>query len=153
MSAFLVSDAHINALLTFANKNMGTRSFQRCGRDVTSGTPSHPALRYGDVADLTAMGKLLLAENYRSLAARYGVYTPPEIDYVFEFGKALTPIAAIRACDCFDYQASENGDYFCTDAARLIMYIRKLAMDLLITQTNRGEAKPDSAGANTWHIT
>lgn len=100
------------------------------------------------------MFNLLLQENLRSLAARYGKGTDQDCasDYAFEeisprdlisrvysetdssvslypaLKKELTEervIAQIRkACDCFDYQACETDDYKETLAARLIDLIR-----------------------------
>lgn len=100
------------------------------------------------------MFNILLQENLRSLAARYGEGTDQDCasDYAFEeisprdliarvysrrgasaslypsVKKQITEervIAQIRkACECFEYQACETDDYKQTLAARLIDLIR-----------------------------
>lgn len=117
MSAFIVGKKHIDALLTFANKHR-----------------SHFG-QFGDsdnTDDLTKVGNILLAENYRSVNFRYRESEPYENDYVFDFyPRTVTPVEALKGCSCFDYQACETEDYEESDAALIIRGIRDTAIRLL----------------------
>jgi hypothetical protein len=118
MSAFLVSQNHINAIVSFAAAHCGPTDI--------------------------AMAAVLTAENVRSLAYRYsdiGEERALASSYVFEpvnlaslvEGKRKPAVAAIatqivKACDCFDYQACETPDYETTQAARFVAMVRNRAL-------------------------
>jgi hypothetical protein len=118
---------HINALLTFAE-------LKRMQDD----------LRYiARTGNLTELGKILLAENERSVLHRYpdcteadmpGTIGQEAIGYAFKtWGQAFRLphdklcIWIIKACDCFDYQACETDDYEQSLAFKIITAIRSRA--------------------------
>lgn len=99
MSAYIVSYKHIDAILT-----------AYATTPWTNGKTEE---------DLTKLGRLLLAENVRSVAHRYGELpeTSTATEYVFkEQSKTLKPVAIIKLCDCLEYQSCETEDYYQTDA-------------------------------------
>ena len=109
MSAYLVSHKHIDAILT------GYASMKYV-------PASHAA-----VEALTARGKVLLAENVRSVAHRYSELpeTSHATEYVFkEYSKKLTPVTLLKLCDCLEYQSCETDDYFSTDAYSSLNILR-----------------------------
>jgi hypothetical protein len=131
MSAYFVSDAHINVMLTFALQNR-----------ILLPDPDAPHvsldLHGGDHA--TRIGRALLLQNARSLFARYctRIEMVPELArhefhakaYVFRpdirlrsLG-SLLPVAIIKASHCFDYQACESTDYETTSAAKIMLALR-----------------------------
>lgn len=109
MSAFFVGHAHVNALLSFYKRH--------CDRH----------------ANADELGKVLLAENVRSLLARYPNHDHSEerddvTEYRFKLaGAQLTPEDIISMCDCFDYQACETDDYHVTEASDIVERIRRAA--------------------------
>lgn len=134
MSAFVVSHDHINAMLTFAkDKRMGDRLSYFIDRSKTS--------------DWNTIGRVLLAENERSVCHRYvdavpgdapGVIGQEAVNYSFQpyapfatmpFTRKL--VWVIKQCDCFDYQACETDDYDESIAHRIIAEIRAKAIRCL----------------------
>lgn len=111
MSAFIVSTGHIDALLSFAKAH---RVF------LPNGLKS-------DGDDLSRAGFLLRQQNCRSVNHRYGEANEPT-PYEFRWHPfPLTAVEAIKACDCYDYQASETDDYRDTIARQIIDAIRSSA--------------------------
>lgn len=132
MSAFVVSHAHIDALLSFANLKKMT---DHLGYLVNHGT---------EKVSLTTLGRILLAENERSVLHRYpdcteadmpGTIGEEAITYkfrqwqnVFKMNYTQLCVTIIKQCDCFDYQACENDDYEDSIAAQIIRHIRGRAV-------------------------
>lgn len=104
MSAFMVSDFHINAMVTFAAAPVG----------VGLG-----AVRPGEEQ---AVAGLLHAANRASIRARYGRRAEQEIPEGIRYAptRVVSPCEFNSACSCFDYQACEGFDYRETEAARLV---------------------------------
>jgi hypothetical protein len=106
MSAFLVSNATINALVW-------ARSL--CNRDRMS--PIMP-----DTSD-REFGAMLLRENMRSLAARYN--DPVDNAAILAYRPALGPkitslsiVALIKMVHCYRYQACEHEGWEASDARK-----------------------------------
>jgi hypothetical protein len=130
MSAFVVSHDHIDALLTFADRRK-----------------MRGQLDYSEQLSWTQIGKILLAENERSVCHRYTDCVPGNcpgkigeeaIGYKFRHMHELAMmqhtalcITIIKACDCFDYQACETDDYGQSIACRMIKSIRHEAVHSL----------------------
>jgi hypothetical protein len=111
MSAFIVSDATIDALVTYA---IGGGS-----RRATNLDPQEA-------------GQLLVNENYRSCNHRYrGERGEPHTYSWRPYPRPLTPVEAIKLCNHYDYQACETDDYEKTEAANLIRQIRDKAIHSL----------------------
>jgi hypothetical protein len=121
MSAYVVSDKHIDALLTFADRPryQAPDYYYRGDKRVT----------FYD--NLDAIGQALLNQNYASVNHRYQeLNTPPEYRYT-RFNRILSPVEAIKACDCYKYQACENEGHEKTEAWTIIEHIRERAIDEL----------------------
>jgi hypothetical protein len=132
MSAFIVSHAHINALVNYGN-------LDRFGLTVRLADGS--TLNFSHSEDLQRAATIMLAENYRSIQYRYPDTienpqdAPGTIDelgqpIVFNFSSRYptNPVHILSMCRCFDYQACETGDYEASDAARIVEAIRSRAI-------------------------
>jgi hypothetical protein len=123
MSAFLVNDRHIDALLTWAMRpRWQAPAYYRFGdKQVT----------FFD--NLDDIGQCLVNQNYASLNGRYGD-TDPAHEYKFKRydTSLLDPVRVIKACDCYNYQACETGEsYWKSEAHEIIDTIRERAIDAL----------------------
>lgn len=97
MSAWLVTDAHIDGLV----QSLWTHGF------IGDGTQ-------------TETGRMLLRENYLSLNARYGDPVPAEVDYTFRGIEApLDPVKVAKSVSCYQYQACEHREWPDSDAYTL----------------------------------
>lgn len=136
MSAFVVDHEHIHALLTFAQTK---RMQDRLSYCVNKGS---------EKLSWDTLGKILLAENERSVCHRYpdctegnvpGTIGQEAINYTFKMFRPFFQklqwshvcIWVIKACDCFDYQACETGDYETTPAYDMVHIIRREAIRCL----------------------
>jgi hypothetical protein len=110
MSAWMVSDNHINALINFELRS-----------------------KFSSIRDPQAIGQLLVDQNVRSLVARYGKVDGQRAAHTFKFTDTppLAPVIILKQCDCYDYQAGETKDYQRTKAAKVIARIRSAAIDAL----------------------
>ena len=98
MSAFIVEHEHIDALLTFVQEN-----------EVRLYAFNRPELTN---ANMTLVGRELLSENVRSVCHRYPDATPDAETYTFQrFAIPLTPIEALKASHCLDYQSCEHDEW------------------------------------------
>jgi hypothetical protein len=135
MSAYIVSHDHIDALLTFATAN-DPQSF---------GPVSYRLEPSGNLREMTQdkateIGRILLAENERSVGHRYPGDAPGDLpgagedvtSYTFRpWAKTPAPIDVLKGCDCFDYQACETDDYRQSEAYRIVDAIRHRAISRL----------------------
>lgn len=114
MSAFQVSDAHINLL-------------------VQAGRGWHASLwdeseqqRVNFRSNEHELAQVLYEANIASLQARYS--DPGDMIRPFggfKYGHApLDPVTVLKACDCFDYQACEFDNYHDCLAARIVDCVR-----------------------------
>ena len=123
MSAFLVNDKHIDALLTWA---INTTEYQ---------TPRKlDGMTVYDQPDL--IGQILVDANYRSLSARYGDNDQPH-EYKFRrYPRTLSPVEVIKACDCLIYQCCEFEEWPTTKAYRMVQDMREGAINSLDGMNN-----------------
>ena len=105
MSAFIVSDEHIASLVSFAVANNA----------ITA-----------DLAQISAT--VLLDANVTSVNVRYKENTTATIDYAKTPKKLLTPVQAIKAAKCLDYQSCEFDGYENSTAKKLINQIINTAI-------------------------
>jgi hypothetical protein len=130
VSAYIVDHDHIDALLSFA--------IQHDVRYVIN-----DACIAIDTVNATELGRILLDENERSVRHRYpdcdaddlpGTIGQNAACYLFRCWPALVPLPALtilKACDGFDYQASETGNYEQSLAATIVRAIRTFAISRL----------------------
>ena len=123
MSAYVVSDHHLNYLVSFASDKRVT------WYDKKSGT--RPDV-YGNEQEI--FSKLHRA-NVESVNARYKEHDTSE-PVPFEYRGDTEPIQILKACACFDYQACEVEDYDQTEAARVVDAIRDAAIRALYGYEN-----------------
>ena len=123
MSAFLVNDKHIDALLTWA---INTPDY---------GAPRKlDGMTVYDQPDL--IGQILVDANYRSLSARYGDNDQPH-EYKFRrYPRTLSPVEVIKACDCLIYQCCEFEEWPTTKAYRMVQDMREGAINSLDGMNN-----------------
>lgn len=126
MSAWLVSENHINALISFALDNHVVQPDEAEG-----------------------LCRVLADENARSLDARYPGqgdgdeaknyrfhYIADIYDLIrkrkpqLRFSKNTLAAQIVKACDCYDYQACETDDYDTTPAAAFVNRVREVAAPL-----------------------
>jgi hypothetical protein len=107
MSAFIVSHDHIDALITFA---IDQRVSYWCD-------PLQTRIVITD-ENATETGKILLAENQKSVGYRYKETDPANMpgcvgecsdNYCFRrWPSQLTAVAVLKGCNCLDYQSCEH---------------------------------------------
>ncbi len=131
MSAFVVSDQHVCALLTFASLDRRGVTFYL----------KHQALDCHKKADLQTAAQILKDQCIKSVMIRYPKDTletlpgPNDLRQEIEFTysphptlKLLKPVDILSACSCYDYQACEDPDYGTTPARQIIETIRNNAV-------------------------
>ena len=107
MSAFIVSDSHINALVRYASRH-NVRVFH-----------SNPLTMFRVQDNEQEAASLLLDENVKSVNYRYRDKKVMSITY--DMGAPiLTAIQAIKAAQCLRYQSCENSDYEDSIAFKLV---------------------------------
>jgi len=108
MSAFIVSDATIDALVTYAVGGGSWRAID---------------------CDPQEAGQILVNENYRSCNHRYrGEHGEPHVYSWKPYARPLSAVEVIKLCNHYDYQACETDDYEQTQAAAIIRRIRDKAI-------------------------
>lgn len=118
MSAFMVSDNHIGAIIRWY-----VEQYSDHGR----------AYRAMDRDDAPAAMSLLAAENAKSVNARYPDHAP-EVGTVFaedvplDLFPVLTAVEVIKACECLRYQSCETDTYETSRAAELTRQIESAAV-------------------------
>lgn len=119
MSAFIVSDDHINALMNYCIANR-IDFYNPATRDRTQIT----TFNAGEI------GRILMDENVRSVCHRYADAGVEEknaaADYRFKLllkYHHLKPVQVIKACHCLDYQSCETPDWEGTLAHRILQTI------------------------------
>lgn len=132
MSAFIVSNDHIDALIT-AHLSFAKELHSMCQ------------------AEKNSIGQMLVNENYRSVNYRYGeTKQPPNYTFtpVFSYEPrysrgtgirvTLTPVALLKLLDSYEYQTCETNDFEKSDAYKFCRSLRSA----LITQLNNYEDSP-----------
>jgi hypothetical protein len=128
MSAFIVGHDHIDALLTFAVSRGGS-----CHGTASFYDENRSERIYITEENATEIGRILVAENERSVAHRYNETPGSAADYRFKRWLALplSAVSVLKGCDCFDYQACETEDYEASPAKTIIDSIRRAAIHRL----------------------
>jgi hypothetical protein len=113
MSAFIVSDYHINALVNWA-----------CLKTVTY---YHDGEHHSIAQHPLATGIILAMQNTASVNARYG--DTDESDYIYErFAPEITPLQVLKAVNCLTYQSCETRDWPMTQAFAICEAIKDEAI-------------------------
>lgn len=114
MSAFIVGKEHIDVLITAAvRQRHGGLSY------YYPGPSGQLALYRVDYTNADEVGAMLLAENIKSVWARYpneerdtlpGPIPTPEPEAYIHRDKILPAVAVLKALACYEYQSCETGD-------------------------------------------
>jgi hypothetical protein len=135
MSAYIVENDHIDALLSYAIKHNVRYSPE----------PSAPSVEI-TAFNATEIGRILLDENERSVRHRYPGdedSTADSASYNFRrFAPLPEAMIILKACDGFDYQACETDNYEQSVAAIIVNAIRGSAIPRL----------PGYSDAPGWHL-
>jgi hypothetical protein len=120
MSAFVVSDAHIAYLLAFAHAV--ELRFSHGGQVWDCTNPER----------LAALGGALLNANQEAVNARYAEdeIAPPR-HWPRPRGLRIDPVQALKALDCYEYQAAELPTWPDTLAAAFVGAMRASAVRAL----------------------
>ncbi len=110
MSAFIVTDNTINAILGFADEY---------------------TLRKFHVGSLAELGQIMVDENYRSVNYRYKTDDKPHTYMYSRYTVKATDAA--QHLDCYEYQACETSDWEITLAFRICAHLRRNICKRLIS--------------------
>ena len=116
MSAYVVSDRHINTLVQ-ALAHDPYRSDLTLPSGITLNVSQSPE-------DRQTVAQILLDENVRSFNSRYPSHASAPARIRYQSQPPVDAVTILKACECYDYQASETEDYKDTDAAHLIAHLR-----------------------------
>lgn len=122
MSAFVVSDYHINVIVSWAERMHGndavTYYWNGRSRDVRQ--------------DAKRIASVLYAENVRSVNTRYeGCDSPNGFRYKRIAYLNITPVQIIKACHCLTYQSCETRDWPETEAFAVLGAITQRAIRMM----------------------
>lgn len=107
MSAFIVTDTHINALVRYASRHKITVAY------------GNPTMRLNVSAHEQEVAQLLIDENIKSVNYRYSEAETSLIEYD-RGAPILSAIEAIKAAQCLRYQSCEHSDFEESIAFKLI---------------------------------
>jgi hypothetical protein len=125
MSAFTVGTAHIDTLVNAARAFGGAEFVDQRAADL--------------------LGAMLWDENYRSVNHRYSE-SEPTPDYRAQLVDAdLSPVAVLKAIDCYEYQSCESPDW---DQTRAHAFITALRNIILGRHTDLGRQVPQRHDRN-----
>lgn len=124
MSAYIVSDLHINTIVTWAITRHGSNAVRYYWRGVSRDVRHKGAQRIASV---------LYSENVRSVNTRYNDCESP-VGFVFRnvpYACNKTPVEIIKACHCLAYQSCETSDWEETEAFAVLQAIESTAVRML----------------------
>lgn len=122
MSCYVVANAHIDAIVTFA-----------CTRDNVFTVRNMSADGHHRIANYTAdaIGQALLDENYRSYNHRYRETGDAHRYTHRPFTRTLSAVAILKACDSYAYQSCEHPEWDTSWAKDFIDRVRLRAISQL----------------------
>lgn len=110
MSAFMVTNAHVDVLLSYMNN--------RDGKDALNWVLRRQHKHDVECGDFTEIGRILLRENAKSVNCRYDNAEPQAFEqaesYRFRFTIkpiAQSAVAVIKQAHCLDYQSCEHDEW------------------------------------------
>lgn len=127
MSAFVLSDSHINAMVSFA------RSESRNGRFLYYYQNQWRAFDLFDNDQARRLALILLKENIRSVNTRYSEENDGLIEASYKFKRVaiVGHVQMFKLIDCYSYQACETDDYEQTEAYAVKEAMKNLAINTL----------------------
>lgn len=129
MSCFVVSDAHLNALI--ATAIYGPKDAQEHVRRGLWRVWFRPESNYARLECADKIGQMLLGENLKSYGVHYPCEADPEGDaaraaaYRFPVSvEPLTRVQALKAIYCLEYQSDAQEGWKALDAAHFLQCLR-----------------------------
>lgn len=129
MSCFVVSDAHLNALI--ATAVYGPKDAQEHVRRGLWRVWFRHESNYARLECADKIGQMLLGENLKSYAFNYPSEADPEDDaktaafYRFHASaQPLTRVQALKAIFCLEYQSNSHEEWETSDAANFLQSLR-----------------------------
>lgn len=117
MSAFIVTDATINAILAFA-----------VAHKAYFYTDHFPG-KYASERGVAAMaGQVIVNENYRAVNHRYGEASQPHALRYDSRAKVLRPVEVLKLIGCVEYQLDGQDDWKQTEAYALLQAVKDCAI-------------------------
>ena len=138
MSAFIVNDFHINALVTYGVQQKAQYWLTKDRRWVYFNEETAPAI-----------AAMLYSENVRSVNSRYSERTR-RAGFAYRNVPIfwVRPEDIIKACDCLDYQSCEHKGWDRSNAKRALVAIRESAVSALTKETCTWELRqPEEVAA------
>jgi hypothetical protein len=134
MSAFIVTDYHINALVSYGVNNQA-RYWD--GQQWI----------YFNKETAPALASRLYRANVQSVNSRYGERNRSTgFGYKHVVVSHLSPADVIRACDCLDYQSCERKGWDGSQARKTLQAIRERAIEQLACCSSTWELhQPETA--------
>jgi len=115
MSAFIVDNAHINAILN--------ATAPRFAGD--SATYYWKGKLYYMGGDTQRLGQVLTDENHRSVNYRYNEQTEPRRFQRVMLNKSFSPLEIVKLCHGYSYQSCEAPDWKETEAYAIVGALRE----------------------------
>lgn len=118
MSAFVASDRHINAIVKFGMAH-AARFHNWDGVEI----------KFDDTGRNHTIARILYRANVDAVNQRYNM-NEPYGTFVFtsEDVPSLSALEVIKACNCYEYQASEWTEYFHSGAYKAIRAVIECAI-------------------------
>lgn len=120
MSAFIVSDEHIAAMLQAAKLRLPYDQFRYTWAGKLHATN-----------DVRELAQILIDENYRSVNYRYQESGDSHIYQAPINQKKFTPVELLKLCHSYQYQACETPDWKETRAYALSQALLRYAINAL----------------------
>lgn len=137
MSAFIVSDKHINTIVTWASMNwIGVDKFNSRGHEQ-------------------AWATTLMRQNVRSVNYRYGENTDQRIRFEFtpiDMTGTEMLLQIFMACRCYRYQSCETDNYEDTLAGKFISNIMRFALTHLGMTESQARDRVNDFDSIEWEI-
>jgi len=135
MSAYMVDDAHIDVLVDIAKQH--EREYRGIGERQLYWHFGNPGQRrsLSDQTE-TLIGRMLLAENARSVGYRYReVQDPAALTYVYRpTRREYAPSQALMAIRGYEYQSCETPDWDRCEASAFCRALFRRLVDVAIPQ-------------------
>jgi hypothetical protein len=162
MSAFQVSNGHIDRLVALALYGPKERSSRYAGGDIGWYPPSwmrHNQHRSVDDRSADSVGQMLADTNLRSIHARYpdtvdgenvpgSIFEEWRVPYEFPVTtERVTALEGLLAIDCYEYQACEFDEWPQSEAQSFCHSLRDCLCSSLIPEGSRGWDDWDRRGA------
>lgn len=113
MSAYVVTDETIDAVLTYA-ESIGALTALASNRD-----------------NATAIGQLLLDENHRAVNHRYAEAGASHAYAYKPYNKRLRPVEVLKLIQCISYQCCETDDWAQSEAHSILRMIEQCVIRTL----------------------